>query len=123
MIAIRSLPFNNRGGHKFDVLSALLTAAALGFFITAIDSLSHEASWALIAVQAVLGVGAAAWGVARQLHMPAPLLPVDLLRISIFTLSVCTSICSFAAQMLAFVALAVLHAGRAWILRRRRWGF
>ena len=105
MIALRSLPFSDRGGHKFDVLSALLTAATLGLFITAIDSLSHEASWALIAVQAVLGVGAATWGVARQLHMPAPLLPVDLLRIPIFTLSVCTSICSFAAQMLAFVAL------------------
>jgi DHA2 family multidrug resistance protein-like MFS transporter len=33
------------------------------------------------------------------------MLPVDLLRIPIFALSICTSVCSFAAQMLALVAL------------------
>jgi DHA2 family multidrug resistance protein-like MFS transporter len=32
-------------------------------------------------------------------------LPVDLLRIPLFTLSIATSVCSFAAQMLAYVAL------------------
>ncbi len=37
--------------------------------------------------------------------MAAPLLPIDLLRIPIFALSVGTSVCSFAAQMIAFVAL------------------
>jgi DHA2 family multidrug resistance protein-like MFS transporter len=37
--------------------------------------------------------------------MPVPLLPVDLLRIPIFSLSIGTSICSFCAQMLAMVAL------------------
>ena len=35
----------------------------------------------------------------------APLVPFDLLRIPIFGLSVATSICSFTAQMLAFVSL------------------
>jgi MFS transporter, DHA2 family, multidrug resistance protein len=104
-IAMRSLPFSNHARHKFDVVSALLTAAAFGFFITSIDSLSHGVSWPAVAVQAALAIGAAIWGVARQLHMAAPLLPVDLLRIPIFSLSVGTSICSFAAQMLAFVAL------------------
>ena len=37
--------------------------------------------------------------------MASPLLPVDLLRIPIFALSIATSIASFCAQMLAFVAL------------------
>ena len=41
----------------------------------------------------------------RQLHQDFPLLPVDLLKIPIFSLSVCTSICSFTAQMLALVSL------------------
>ena len=40
-----------------------------------------------------------------QLRKPYPLLPFDLLRIPIFSLSVFTSICSFVAQMLALVAL------------------
>jgi DHA2 family multidrug resistance protein-like MFS transporter len=43
---------------------------------------------------------------------PAPMLPVDLLRIPIFALSICTSICSFAAQMLALVALPFMLQGR-----------
>jgi MFS transporter, DHA2 family, multidrug resistance protein len=37
--------------------------------------------------------------------MASPLLPVDLLRIPIFALSIATSIASFCAQMLAFVAM------------------
>jgi len=46
--------------------------------------------------------------VRRQLLLAAPLLPVDLLKIPIFTLSVSTSISSFAAQMLALVSLPFL---------------
>src|SRR6185437_12730432 len=41
----------------------------------------------------------------RQFHQAWPLLPVDLLRIPLFALSIGTSICSFLAQMLAYVAL------------------
>ena len=37
--------------------------------------------------------------------MPLPLLPIDLLRLPIFALSVGTSICSFLSQTLAFIAL------------------
>lgn len=40
-----------------------------------------------------------------QLHKPFPILPFDLLRIPIFSVSVLTSICSFIAQMLAMVSL------------------
>ena len=48
--------------------------------------------------------------VRRQLTMPVPLLPVDLLRIPLFSLSICTSICSFCAQMLAMVSLPFFSA-------------
>ncbi|BAN96278.1 hypothetical protein E05_15120 [Plautia stali symbiont] len=41
--------------------------------------------------------------VRRQLAMPV--LPVDLLRIPVFSLSIGTSICSFSTQMLAMVSL------------------
>ena len=43
--------------------------------------------------------------VRRQLRLPAPLLPLDLLRRPVFALSLATSISSFAAQSLALVAL------------------
>ncbi|WP_404977510.1 MFS transporter [Aquincola sp. J276] len=44
----------------------------------------------------------------RQWHQPAPLMPIDLLRIPLFRLSIGTSVCAFAAQMLAFIALPFL---------------
>jgi DHA2 family multidrug resistance protein-like MFS transporter len=43
--------------------------------------------------------------VRRDWTRPAPLLPVDLLRIPIFSLSIATSITTFAVQMLAMVTL------------------
>ena len=53
-------------------------------------------------------LGAALAGVAlvlRQLPQASPLLPVDLLRIPLFALSIGTSVCSFVAQMLAYVSI------------------
>ena len=46
--------------------------------------------------------------VARQLQPRSPLLPVDLMRIPLFALSVATSICAFAAQAMAMVSLPFL---------------
>lgn len=47
----------------------------------------------------------------RQLHLKLPLFPVDLLRIPLFRLSMCTSVAAFTAQMLAFIALPFLLLG------------
>jgi DHA2 family multidrug resistance protein-like MFS transporter len=49
--------------------------------------------------------------VRRQLDRTAPLLPVDLLSIPLFRMSVATSLLSFAAQMLAFVSLPFFLQG------------
>src|SRR5437868_10320974 len=54
------------------------------------------------------GVGAGIWLVRREWGDPAPLFPVDLLKIRIFSMSIATSTVSFAAQMLAFVTLPFL---------------
>lgn len=43
-----------------------------------------------------------------QLRQATPLFPVDLLRIPVFALSMCTSVTAFAAQTLAFVSLPFL---------------
>ena len=49
--------------------------------------------------------------VRRQLGRPAPLLPLDLLRIPVFALSIGASIAAFTAQMLAFVSLPFFIQG------------
>jgi DHA2 family multidrug resistance protein-like MFS transporter len=46
--------------------------------------------------------------VTRQLSLTSPMLPVDLLRIPLFALSVATSIASFVAQSMALVSLPFL---------------
>ena len=62
----------------------------------------------------VAGLALAALLVWQQSRKTRPLLPLDLLRIPLFALSVVTSMCSYAAQILAYVSLpflfqAVMH--------------
>src|ERR1700759_2073624 len=99
---LRFLPHAPRASHRFDWQSAALSAVTFG---AAIDSLGHGET--LLACIAEFGVAVAAgvWLVYRQTHIASPLLPVDLLRIPVFALSIATSICSFCAQMLAGVSI------------------
>lgn len=63
---------------------------------------------AMVALSAAMLVAGAAVGwvyIRRQLREESPLFPVDLLRIPVFGLSMCTSVTAFAAQTLAFIAL------------------
>lgn len=99
------LPRTPRSGRRFDIPSALLNALFFGLLIVGIDSIGHGGR-PLYAVLAFLGAGLSCVAlVRRQLPQAAPLLPVDLLRIPMFALSIATSVCSFAAQMLAYVSI------------------
>jgi DHA2 family multidrug resistance protein-like MFS transporter len=65
------------------------------------------------ALAAALGLGVIY--IRRQRGQASPLLPVDLLRIPVFALSMCTSVTAFTAQTLAYVALPFLML-EAWQL-------
>jgi MFS transporter, DHA2 family, multidrug resistance protein len=104
-IGSRALPKTPRATHGFDLAGAALSAAAFGFLIGGIDAGGHGQSSLLIAAEFATAFGCGYLLVRRERGSPAPLFPVDLLRIPIFGLSVGTSICSFIAQMLAFVSL------------------
>ncbi|VVE07166.1 MFS transporter [Pandoraea anhela] len=104
-IAVRSLPDSARASHSFDWIGAVLSALTFGLLISGIDSFGHGQERWLVAVELVAAVVIGTVFVQRQRNQPVPLLPVDLLRIPIFGLSICTSMASFCAQMLAFVSL------------------
>ncbi len=104
----RYLPHTQLAPHRFDIISAILSAATFGILIGSIDALGHGEGFPLFLVEIAATVGIGYFLVRRQLALPLPLLPVDLLKIPIFGLSVSTSICSFAAQMLALVSLPFL---------------
>ncbi|WP_048901951.1 MFS transporter, partial [Yersinia pseudotuberculosis] len=106
-LGIKFLPANNTksNGNRFDITSCVLNALTFGLLIIAISGFSQGQSPAVIAAQVVALLLIGFFFVRRQLTQSFPLLPVDLLRIPIFALSIGTSIFSFAAQMLAMVSL------------------
>lgn len=99
------LPHTPPAPHKFDYQSAVLSAISFGLLIGSIDALGHGEGFPLFLLEILATLGIGYLLVQRQLSLPAPMLPIDLLKIPIFTLSVCTSISSFAAQMLTLVSL------------------
>jgi DHA2 family multidrug resistance protein-like MFS transporter len=105
---IKALPRNVRHESPYDYLSAVMNAFVFGLLIFAVDGLGHGEQYAYVAAELLGVVVIGYFFVRRQLSQPAPLLPIDLLRIPIFALSIGTSICSFTAQMLAFVSLPFL---------------
>jgi len=104
-IGFYALPETPRATHPFDVVSAILSTITFGTLIAFLDGFSHPTPPMLIAAELALTLSAGFVLYRRQLRMVLPLLPVDLLRIPMFTLSISTSICSFLAQTLAFIAL------------------
>jgi MFS transporter, DHA2 family, multidrug resistance protein len=102
---LRALPANPLHDAPYDVLSALMNACVFGLLIMAVDGLGYGERGGLIVAELTMASVVGYFFVKRQLSQPAPLLPVDLMRIPVFALSICTSIASFTSQMLAFVAL------------------
>jgi DHA2 family multidrug resistance protein-like MFS transporter len=103
-VAAFALPQTPTSDRRFDWQSALLNALAFGLLIFGVEMWGRGSP--LFGVSAVAaGLVAGVILCLRELPRPAPLVPFDLLRIPIFGLSVATSICSFTAQMLAFVSL------------------
>ena len=105
IVALRSLPHTRRASHRFDTGSAVLSAATFGLLIASINGIGHGLGLALVIAMLTATLLCGFMLVRRQLSRPAPLLPVDLLRIPIFAISIATSVVGFMAQMLAFVAL------------------
>lgn len=116
MLGWRGLPDNatapapNARLRLGDVLLNGLMFSLVFFGVDALGTHSGEGEgeWlrglALLAAGVALGV----YYVRRQLRLEVPMLALDLLRIPIFALSMCTSVAAFAAQMLSYIALPFL---------------
>lgn len=105
VIAQFSLPYTERAQRSLNYVSVILHVATFGLLIAGLQSLVHEEA----RLGAALEIGAAgAFGtllVRREIYRHAPLVPFDLMRLPSFSLSLAISMCSFFAQMAAFVAL------------------
>lgn len=100
----RALPEPKPGLTRLDLVGSIMCAGMFGLLIGGAESLVHGdspvVSAAIIAAGAVLG-----WFfVRRELHAPAPILPVDLLARPIIALSAIGSATAFTASMLLLVS-------------------
>lgn len=109
-LAIRSLPRTPLSGHRFDWASAGLNAATFGLLLIGLDGIGQGQNQVMIACELGLGSVAAVAFIRRQTRMAAPMLPVDLFRTPVFALSVATSVSSYAAQSIAYLALPFYFA-------------
>ena len=108
VVSFRALPHTAPSSARFDTTSAALSAATFGLLISGVDGLAHGQGAPVVAVELIgmLLIGTVL--IRRQTTLASPLLPVDLLRVPLFALSVAASICCFAAQGLAYVAMPFL---------------
>ena len=89
--------------HRFDWLSALLSASTFGALIIGIDDLRRLT--VAVAFELAGAAVAGALFVWRQRLLAFPMLALELFLRPVFALSVLSSICSFTAQKLTFVSL------------------
>ena len=104
-LAERYLPRTVHVHRPFDILSAILSGTTFGLLIFGIDGMAHGHTWT--AILAELG-GAALLGglfIWRQTRLAHPMMPIDIFKRPIFSLSITTSSCTFVAQGLAYVSL------------------
>jgi DHA2 family multidrug resistance protein-like MFS transporter len=121
LLGVRALPHNTAelpSAARLSPLDVLLNALMFSLVFLGLNALGTRAGSAAPALSlpsalAVLVVGLAVGVVyvRRQLAQPVPLFPLDLLRIPVFALSMCTSVAAFTAQTLAYIALPFLMLG------------
>lgn len=101
------LPHNppSKESKRLDGQSVVMNAVFFGLLIYTIEGIAHDGVSTLLLLQGVVTVIVGILYIRRQLQIPMPILPVDLFRIPIFSMSVGCSIACFTAQMMSLVSL------------------
>jgi len=107
---IRFLPEMPRRSGPFDWTACALSALLFGLALFGLESLGREPATAALCL---LVAALLAWAIVRRSWgQPAPVVPIDLLRIRSVGYAVAASALFFAAQMAAFVALPFYFKAR-----------
>jgi DHA2 family multidrug resistance protein-like MFS transporter len=104
-IAAQALPQTVKAQRRLNYAGAVLHAAAAVCLLAGLQAFAHNSTeW--VAVAELAAGGALGYALVRhEIARTAPLIPFDLLRIRLFSLSVATSVASFMAQTAGLVAL------------------
>ena len=103
LVACAALPSPSGTGRRLDIGSIALNAIMFAAFVLGSDRLPSSPSYggALLAVS----VSSMVLLVRREKPKAAPLIPLDLLRVPSFRLSIIASVCCFTGQMIGYLAL------------------
>jgi DHA2 family multidrug resistance protein-like MFS transporter len=106
-LARRFLPATEpaHADQPYDRWLALLSAVCCASMVFTLSAVAQQKSLALMLASLALMLSSGYWLLQRQRGHAVPVLPVDLMRLPLFRLSVFTSLSSFTTQGLAFVAL------------------
>jgi MFS transporter, DHA2 family, multidrug resistance protein len=104
-IALRAMPESERISRPLNYAGAALSAATFALTLSGLQSLAHHEAVPPALIELGLGVLVGWLLVRHELPRASPIIPFDLLRVRIFTLSLATSVLSFMAQMTALVSL------------------
>ena len=106
VIGFLALPRVIPSGRAFDALSAVLNIVTFGMFFLGLDLLLHLPVTATLLIAGALAAGYVL--VTRQLSQPAPLLPLDLLKLRVIATSVAASVSAFSAWYAAYISMPFL---------------
>lgn len=109
-IGRKYLPQNaaKAASHRYDWISAVENILMFGILFIAIGGYKARNDEFRLIVLLLLSLVVGFFYVRREMKRTEPVLPVDLFKIPLFTLSIITSTCSFIAQMLAMVSMPFL---------------
>ncbi len=115
VIALYALPETQRSSRRLNRVGVVLQVGTFGLLLCGLQSFAHEALTALGTVEIAGGCVLGILFVRHEIVRDAPLIPFDLLRVRLFSLSVATSVGSFTAQTAGLVALpfAIQHVGHS----------
>ena len=105
VLSERYLPHTTHTHRPFDVISAILSGLTFGLLIFGIDGMAHGHQRPVIATELILAVVLGTLFVWRQKKLADPMMPIDVFKRPIFSLSITAAMCTFSAQGLAFVSL------------------
>lgn len=110
-LGLKLLPHNPDVEHKsrFDWISAIENMVVFGLIFYALGNFTRKGDLLLSGAVLILGCIIGIFYLRRQFHHEQPLLPVDLFRNPMYTMSIVTSVCSFIAQNVTMIALPFLY--------------
>ncbi len=103
LATVRHLPKPSGTGRRLDLLSIALNAGLFGPLVLGVDRLSTAPVQGIVLI--AVAVLSLVLLLVRELPRPAPLIPIDLLRLPPFGLGILASVCCFTGQMAGTVAL------------------